>query len=81
MKPAQRRRGIGQALLTELARECVRRGYARLEWAVLDWNEPAIEFYRSVGARPRDEWTTFRLAGEALERLGETDRRPDRRSR
>lgn len=70
VKPAYRRRGIGRALLTELARECVRRGFDRLEWAVLKWNEPAIEFYRRLGARPLDEWDTFRLDGEALGRLG-----------
>jgi GNAT superfamily N-acetyltransferase len=69
VKPAFRRRGVGQALLAELARECVRRGYARLEWAVLDWNRPAIDFYRNLGARPQDEWTTFRLSDEALQRL------------
>ena len=70
VKPAHRRLGVGRALLTALAQECVRRGYGRLEWAVLDWNQPAIDFYRMLGARPQDEWTTFRLTGEALERLG-----------
>ena len=69
VQPAHRGGGIGRALLTELAAECVRRGYARLEWAVLDWNEPAIGFYRSLGAVPQDEWTTFRLEGEALQQL------------
>ena len=67
VQPSHRGGGIGRALLTELAAECVRRGYARLEWAVLDWNEPAIGFYRSLGAVPQDEWTTFRLEGEALQ--------------
>jgi GNAT superfamily N-acetyltransferase len=61
-----RGRGYGRALLTTLAGVCVERGYKRLEWAVLDWNEPAIGFYRSLGAEPMDEWTTFRLSGDAL---------------
>jgi RimJ/RimL family protein N-acetyltransferase len=52
--------------LAELAAECGRQGYGRLEWAVLDWNEPSIGFYRSLGARPLDEWTTFRLDDAAL---------------
>jgi GNAT superfamily N-acetyltransferase len=58
--------GLGGALLTELARECVQHGYARLEWSVLDWNAPAIGFYKSLGAVPLDEWTVFRLTGNAL---------------
>ncbi len=66
--PGQRGRGAGQALLRTLASECVRRGYPRLEWWVLDWNEPSIGFYRSLGAVPQDEWTVFRLDGEALAR-------------
>jgi GNAT superfamily N-acetyltransferase len=61
-----RRLGIGRALLAELAARAVERGYSRLEWAVLDWNEPAVAFYRSIGARPVDGWTTFRLAGDGL---------------
>ncbi|PWB97261.1 GNAT family N-acetyltransferase [Salinibacterium hongtaonis] len=64
--PEYRGRGYGKALLTNLAAICGERGYARLEWAVLDWNEPAIGFYRSLGAEPMDEWTTFRLDGDAL---------------
>jgi len=68
--PAERRHGYGRALLRELAAICVDRGYARLEWAVLDWNEPSIAFYRSLGAEPLDEWTTYRLTGGALEALG-----------
>jgi GNAT superfamily N-acetyltransferase len=67
--PAWRSRGIGRALLTHLAQLAVRRGCGRLEWAVLDWNEPAIAFYRRLGARPMDDWTTFRLTGDALTRL------------
>ncbi len=61
-----RRRGVGQALLGELARIAVERDCARMEWAVLDWNRPAIDFYRSIGAVPLDEWTVFRLDGAAL---------------
>ncbi|MGF1427777.1 N-acetyltransferase family protein [Kitasatospora sp. LaBMicrA B282] len=71
VRPEARGGGHGKALLTELARIAVQRGYSRLEWAVLDWNDPAIGFYRSLGARPMDEWTTFRLTGEALQQLGE----------
>ena len=61
-----RGRGIGKQLLAHLARIAVERDCARLEWAVLDWNEPSIGFYRSLGAKPMDEWTTFRLTGEPL---------------
>jgi GNAT superfamily N-acetyltransferase len=64
--PALRRHGFGRALLAELARICVERGYARFEWSVLDWNEPAIAFYRSLGATAMDEWTVHRLTGPAL---------------
>jgi GNAT superfamily N-acetyltransferase len=67
--PAFRGRGVGRALLSRLARTVVERGWGRLEWAVLDWNAPAIGFYRKLGAVPMDEWTTFRLTGEALEAL------------
>ncbi len=70
VRPAFRRRGIGLALLKSLARRCVEEGLGRLEWAVLDWNAPSIAFYRSLGARPMDDWTVFRLAGEGLDRLG-----------
>lgn len=66
VRPGNRGSGLGRALLTELARIAVERGYARVEWAVLDWNTPAIDFYRSLGAEPMDEWTTFRLSGSAL---------------
>jgi GNAT superfamily N-acetyltransferase len=68
--PEHRGSGLGKALLTELAAECVRRGYSRLEWMVLEWLEPSIEFYRAIGAQPQDEWRLFRLAGEPLRRLG-----------
>jgi GNAT superfamily N-acetyltransferase len=62
--------GLGKALLTALAQECVDKGYARLEWSVLDWNTPAIDFYKSLGAVAMDEWTTFRLTDDALRDLG-----------
>ena len=66
---AHRRRGVGLRLLTTLAQRAVARGCGRLEWAVLDWNAPSIAFYKQLGARPMDEWTTFRLTGDALTRL------------
>ncbi len=66
MRPAHRGSGLGRALLAALAAVCAERGYARLEWSVLDWNEPSIGFYRSLGAVPMDEWTTYRLDGDAL---------------
>jgi GNAT superfamily N-acetyltransferase len=72
--PDHRGSGLGRALLTELAEECVRRGYARLEWSVLDWNDPAIGFYTSLGAAPLDDWTMFRLTDDALSALGGSDR-------
>jgi GNAT superfamily N-acetyltransferase len=67
--PEHRGKGIGKALLIRLAKIAVDRGYGRLEWAVLDWNTPSIEFYRSLGAVPLDEWTAYRLTGDALSRL------------
>jgi GNAT superfamily N-acetyltransferase len=67
--PQQRGRGLGKGLLAELAEICVQRGYGRLEWWVLDWNAPAIGFYRSIGAIGMDEWTVQRLAGPALRAL------------
>jgi GNAT superfamily N-acetyltransferase len=68
--PQLRGRGVGKALLRHLAAICVERDYGRFEWSVLDWNEPSIGFYRSLGAVPMDEWTNFRLTGEALKKLG-----------
>ncbi|MEU6131989.1 GNAT family N-acetyltransferase [Saccharopolyspora sp. NPDC047091] len=68
--PERRGSGLGKALLRTLAQECVARGYARLEWWVLDWNTPAIEFYESVGARGMDEWTVHRLTGDELREFG-----------
>ena len=67
--PDQRGSGLGHALLATLAGICVERGYHRLEWWVLDWNEPSIGFYRSIGAESMDEWTRFRLDGSALAAL------------
>ena len=64
--PAHRGTGLGKALLTALAAIAVARGYARVEWSVLDWNSPSIEFYRRLGAIAMDEWTVFRLTGDAL---------------
>ncbi|HEX2509061.1 MAG TPA: GNAT family N-acetyltransferase [Microvirga sp.] len=69
VRPAYRRHGIGKALLQHLAARCVTEGLGRLEWWVLDWNEPAIGFYRSIGAVPMDEWTVQRVTGEALVQL------------
>jgi GNAT superfamily N-acetyltransferase len=67
--PRFRRHGLGRQLLVHLARIAAERGYGRVEWSVLDWNEPAINFYKALGARPMDEWTVFRLTGESLARL------------
>jgi GNAT superfamily N-acetyltransferase len=69
VRPTHRGRGIGKTLLASVARLAVDRGCGRLEWSVLDWNEPAIGFYRSLGARPMDEWTVYRVDEEALDRL------------
>lgn len=71
VEPEYRGRGIGKALLTSVAREAKTRGCGRLEWSVLDWNQPAIDFYKSLGAVAKDEWTIYRLAGAALDRLAE----------
>jgi GNAT superfamily N-acetyltransferase len=73
IEPARRSKGIGTALLIYLAQLTVQRGCARLSWAVLDWNQPAIQFYRKLGAVPLDEWTVFELSGAALDRLARTD--------
>jgi len=66
VRPEYRHRGYATELLQHLAQECVTQGYARFQWSVLDWNEPAISFYQSLGAVAMDEWTTYRLAGPAL---------------
>jgi len=68
--PAHRGKGFGLALLKELAKICVERDYERLQWWVLDWNEPSIEFYKSIGAVAMDEWTVYRVSGDALKKLG-----------
>ena len=70
VRPAFRGRGIGEKLLGHLASLAIERGCRRMEWAVLDWNQPAIDFYLRVGARPMNEWTTFRLDGDDLAKLG-----------
>lgn len=69
LKPEARGRGIGKALLACLARITIERGCDRLEWMVLDWNEPSIRFYKQLGAIPLDEWTTYRVDGDALPAL------------
>ena len=69
VKPEFRCKGAGLALMKELARICVAKGYARFQWWVLDWNEPSINFYKKLGAVPMDEWTVYRLSGEALEKF------------
>jgi len=69
VRPVWRRHGVGARVLATLAQRAASRDCGRMEWAVLDWNQPAIEFYRRLGALPQDEWTTYRLTGEALTRL------------
>ncbi len=69
VNPSGRGKGVGRALLAALARIAVERNCRRLEWAVLDWNELAMGFYRNIGAQPMNEWTTFRMSGEPLEKL------------
>ena len=71
IKPEFRGRGYGKALLKHLAKICDEKGYGRFQWWVLDWNSPAIEFYRSLGAVAMDEWTVYRVSGQALKELGE----------
>jgi GNAT superfamily N-acetyltransferase len=72
VRPKFRRRGFGKIMLAHLAKLTVERNCGRLEWSVLDWNEPAIQFYKSLGAVPMDDWTTFRLTGESLEEVAES---------
>ncbi len=71
VQPAYRGRGYGKALLKRLAQITVERGCGRLEWACLDWNQPSIDFYRSLGAVPMEGWTTYRLTGETLNKMTE----------
>lgn len=70
IRPEFRGRGYGKALLQHLAGICIERGYGRFQWWVLDWNSPAIEFYRSLGAEAMSEWTVYRVSGEPLHKLG-----------
>jgi GNAT superfamily N-acetyltransferase len=69
VRPEMRRKGLGEALLRRLAEMAMQRGCGRLEWAVLDWNEPAIAFYKGLGATPMNEWTVYRVSGDSLKRL------------
>ena len=71
VRPQYRRNGVGRALLRYLARLCANRDYGRFEWSVLDWNTPALDFYRSLGAQPMSGWTTMRLTGDSLKALSE----------
>ena len=71
VRPAARGKGVGAALMAALARIAVQRDYGRFEWAVLDWNEPALKFYATLGARPQTQWTVQRLVGETLQSLAE----------
>ena len=71
VRPALRGKGIGKALLVHLAKHCLANGWARLQWAVLDWNAPSIAFYKSLGAEMVDEWTICRVSGPALSELAE----------
>lgn len=71
--PKARSRGIGKAMLKTVVQLAVERGCGRVEWSVLDWNVPAIEFYRSLGAKPLSEWTTFRLTGDELAAFSQKD--------
>jgi GNAT superfamily N-acetyltransferase len=73
VKPEKRGKGYGRALLIELAKIAHDRGCGRMEWAVLNWNEPAIKFYHSLGAKPMDEWTVFRLTRDGIARLANAD--------
>ena len=72
VKPEARGTGVGFALLSRVARTAVERGWGRVEWEVLNWNEPSIRFYQRLGAVPKDSWTMYRLTGEALRKLAET---------
>ena len=71
VRPEYRGHGHGKALIRELARITVERGCGRLEWCCLDWNQPSIDFYRSLGAIPMEEWTTYRLAGDSMKKLAD----------
>jgi GNAT superfamily N-acetyltransferase len=73
VKPDKRGKGFGRALLVDLAKIARDRGCGRMEWAVLDWNEPAIKFYRSLGAKPMEEWTVFRLTYDGIAKLAQSE--------
>ena len=73
VKPEKRGKGYGRELLVHLAKIAVGRGCGRMEWAVLDWNDPAIQFYRKLGAKPLDEWTVFRLTRDGIARLAQSE--------
>lgn len=73
VRPERRGNGFGEQLLRHLARLAVQRGCGRFEWSVLDWNQPAIDFYKKLGAQPLNDWTTFRVTGDALTQLGRKD--------
>ncbi|RKS71714.1 ribosomal protein S18 acetylase RimI-like enzyme [Actinomadura pelletieri DSM 43383] len=77
VEPGVRGVGYGKALLGELARIADERGYGRVEWSVLTWNEPAISFYEAMGARPQDEWMVYRLTGDAIAAAGDYRPRPE----
>ena len=72
IRPHARGTGLGKALLAALAEECLQQGYTRLQWSVLNWNKPTITFYKSLGATPMNEWTTYRITGPALNKLART---------
>ena len=74
VRPARRGNGVGKALLSHLAKQCVANGWSRLQWAVLDWNAPAVEFYKSLGAVLMHDWTICRLSGPALAALAQGKR-------
>src|ERR687888_1284234 len=74
IRPEHRGKGYGRALLIELAKIARDRGCGRMEWAVLNWNEPAMKFYRALGAKPMNEWTVFRLTGDGIARLAKSGR-------
>jgi len=71
VSPDSRGSGAGKALLKALAREALAKGCGRFEWCVLDWNEPAIQFYKSIGALPQEEWVRYRMEGEGLRKFAE----------
>jgi len=73
IKPEKRGKGYGRAVLVDLAKIALDRGCGRMEWAVLNWNEPAIKFYRALGAKPLDEWTVFRLTRDGIARLAQSE--------